>query len=153
MDEPNLYCPRLLICRSIWYDGRHTERGFSLGGLYANVAPPEGDGYPFRIERLFVYAQLWGDVGEYSVRIRFVRIELQGYDEEIEVQLGDDGEARVYPMPTHRPVTVGDRNRIEEFAFAIGPVPFTAPGLYEFQLRVDGLDHPVGRERIEAHEE
>ncbi len=56
-------------------------------------------------------------------------------------------------LPTYRPVTVGDQNRIAEFAFAIGPVPFTYRGLYEFQLWVDGIDQPVGRERIEAYEE
>ncbi len=153
MDEPNLYCPHLLICRSIWYDGRRMEQGFSLGGILTRVVPDSAEGFPYLLERAFAYIQLAGDPGEYLLRIRLVRVEPVGYDEEVEIQLSTDGEPREFAMPTRRPATVAGLVPVEEFAFPMESIPFPVSGTYEFQLWVDGIGHPVGRERIEALED
>ncbi len=153
MDETNLYCPHLLVCRSIWYDGRHTERGFSLGGIFTRVVPDAPEGFPYLLDRAFAYIQLSGDPGEYHLRIRLVRVEPVGYDEEVEVQLSADGRPREFGIPTQRPATLAGLVPVEEFAFPMESIPFPVSGTYEFQLWVDGIDYQVGRERIEALED
>ena len=148
MTEPTVHCPHLLVCRSVWHDGRRPELGYSLGGIHTCLEPADGLGYPFRLERMYVYAQLWGDGGEYRPHVRLVKIDSYGYDEEVETPLGNEGEARSFPMPTKRPVTITGLDYIVEVAFPIFLVPFFEPGIYEFQLWIDDVELPVGRERI-----
>lgn len=113
---------------------------------------PDGQTFPVLLDRVFVYFQLWGDPGEYRLRVRLVRIRTTDDGEEEEVQLGTDGEPREFPLPTARPLAVSGLNYVEEFAYPIGPVPFREPGLYEYQLWADGFDEPVTRERVLARE-
>ena len=51
-------------------------------------------------------------------------------------------------MPTRRPVTITGLQSVQELAFPIFLVPFAESGLYEFQIWIDGIDYPVGREQI-----
>ena len=148
MTDPVVYCRHLLICRSVWYDGQKPELGYSLGGIYTTLEPADGLGYPFRLERMFVYAQLWGEDGEYRAHVRLVKIDSVGYDEEVETQLGGGEAPRILPMPTKRPITITGLNYRAEVAFPIFLVPFPEPGIYECQFWIEGIDHPVGQERI-----
>jgi hypothetical protein len=115
---------------------------FSLGGLHTHLDLPDGRTFPVLLDRVFVYFQLWGDPGEYRLRVRLVRIQMTADGEE-EAQLGADGEPREFPIPTARPVAVPGLNYVEEFAYPIGPVPFREAGLYEYQLWADGTDEPI----------
>ena len=79
MTEPVVHCRHLLLCRSVWYDGQKPDFGIGLAGVYTRLSAGVG-GFPFRRERMFIYAQLWGDDGEYYPYIRLVKIEAVGYD-------------------------------------------------------------------------
>lgn len=48
-------------------------------------------------------------------------------------------------------VVTGD-SYVEAFGLQLVQVPFDVPGMYEFQLWVDGFEEPAGRERVEAWE-
>ena len=148
---PEVWCRHLLLCRSAWFDHRQPERGFSLGGVYVQVPTPD-DGFPVVLDRPFVYFQLFGSPGEYTPRIRVVRVDKTGYDEEEELQLGEDGEPLEYPMPSGRPAVVDELSFVEQVAYRLDHLVFPEKGVYEFQLWLDGFDQPAGRERIKIGE-
>lgn len=150
--EPKLHCPHLLLCRSIWFDASRPERGFSLGGVRTALAPSDRRQFPFGVERLFAYAQLWGEPGEYHLRIRVVRIKVDEYDEVVEVELGADEEPLEFRTPNNRPYEITGLNYVEEFALAVGPLVFPVPGVYEFQLWANDDEFPVARERVHVRE-
>jgi len=121
-------------------------------GVLAHFDLPDGVEYPLRYERLFVYLQLWGETGEYRFRIRLVRIESLGYDEEMEVPLGIGGENKDFHSPFGRPFELTGLNYVDEMALPLESIRINDPGLYEFQLFAEGIDEPLARERILARE-
>ncbi len=151
-DPVEVHAAHLLTAHTIWYNPERPGAGFGLGGIYTHYDLPDGFSFPVRVERVFVYFQLWGDSGEYRVRIRLVKINETPENELEEIQLGPDGVPREFPLPTERPVTISGLNYVEEVACPIGPVPFREAGVYEYQLWVDGIDEPIARERILARE-
>ncbi|MGL6074196.1 MAG: hypothetical protein ACRC8S_08545 [Fimbriiglobus sp.] len=148
----NLTADHMLICRNIWFDNRNPHMGFGLGGIYIHVEPPEGYSFPFRIDRMFIYVQLWGTVGEFRIRTRMVRIDYDPQEGEFEFHLGHQGLPREFPFPSPRMVSISGIEYVQQIAFPVGPVPFREPGVYEFQIWVDGIEEPVARERILAKE-
>jgi hypothetical protein len=145
-----VYCPHLLLCRSVWFDNRQPERGFSLAGIHKNLPEPD-DGLPLVMFGRFVYFQIFGTPGEYFPRIRIVRVIKTDYDEE-EVQLGEHDEPLEYSMPTTRPVELNELSFVDEHAFRIDELVFHDKGIYELQLWIDGFDEPAGTERIRIGE-
>jgi hypothetical protein len=137
-DDPNLRCAHFIACHTLWYDSANLDAGYSLGRVIVQLRPPASDVFAFTVPRLFLYAQLWGTLDEYTLRIRLVRAE----DE-------DDPDAPEFgPWDV---ALVGDVY-VEAFGFSLTQVPFAEPGVYEFQLWADGFDEPIGRERIEVRE-
>jgi hypothetical protein len=152
--EPlQLFADKLVSFRAVWYDHRRPAYGYTLSGIYTHVEPPPGFTFPFRIPKVFIYFQVWGDIGEYRFRIRLVRLSPPNEDNETEdVQLGRHGEPREFPIPTLRPVEVTGLNYVDEIPFFLENVPFDTPGIYEYQLWAEGIDRPIARERIQARE-
>jgi hypothetical protein len=151
-DPPNLRASHLLTCRSIWYDNFHPENGFSLGGIHANMVLPDGHEFPYKLERIFVYLQLWGDSGEYHLRIRLVKIESNEEDDFSQAALEKSGEHREFLLTTSRPVFLSGVEFAIELASGIGPVMFPESGVYEYQLFAEGIEEPIGRERVHIEE-
>jgi hypothetical protein len=139
--DPAVFCSHLLVCHTIWYDNTNFDAGFTLQRVVVHLRPSEGQAFPFRVRRLFVFAQLHGTPGEYIVRVRFMRVGIDDEGEETMTELAQHGPAEI-ALP-------GD-SYAECFAFPFHNVPFTDEGEYEFQLWVDGFDEPLGRERIHA---
>jgi hypothetical protein len=144
-DAPELRGYVMLVARNLW----HNAGGFGVGGILTHIEPPEGMTFPFRLERVIVYAQLWGDPGEYVFRVRLVRIERTGYDEEVESE-ADVGTPWETPLVTPRPLEVTGLNYLDEIAFPIFRVPVPETGVYEFQLWAEGIDQPVAFARVHA---
>lgn len=134
----------LPTCRSLWRSGRADE-SFHLAGIITHIEPPEGQSFRVTLDRVFVYVQLWGDQGEYFLRVRLVRVQVSDDDEE-EIQLAENDKPREVPIPSRRPVSLSGLTYVDELGFPIGPVGFREPGLYEYQLWADGIDEPVARE-------
>lgn len=149
-DSRELRGLHFLTCRSVWFDYQRPENGFGLAGIYVNIERSEGMEFPIRLDRVFVYCQLWGDPGEYELRVRLVKLETDGDGEPVEIQVGEFGESREFPMPPGRPAVVSGIEYVDEVAFPIGPVAFPKPGLYEYQIWADGIDSPIVRERVMA---
>jgi len=142
-DEADVYCRHLLFCRTVWLDATRTDDGFSLGKSLIQLGPADGGEYPLVLDRIFACAQLHGRSGEQTVRLRLVRIPDDEDDEGI--QLGKAGAPREYgPWDIE---LIGEEF-VESFAFPVVRVRFDDPGVYEFQLRLDSLPTPVGRERL-----
>lgn len=99
-DPVGLHGVHLLTCRALWYDAQRTDGAFGLAGIMTHIEPSEEASFPVSLNRVFVYVQLWGDAGEYTLRIRLVRVILED-DDEVEVQLGMNDEPREYPLPSH----------------------------------------------------
>ena len=123
-DPLGLHGVHLLTCLSLWRSGRADE-SFDLAGILTHIEPPEGRSFPVVLDRVFVYVQLWGDPGEYSLRVRLVRVRVSDDDEE-ELQLGENDEPREFPLPSARTVELSGLNYVDELGFPIGPVPFRA---------------------------
>ena len=147
-DDAPIVCRHLLTCQSVWYDPAKVET-FSLGRIVIQFYPERGS-YPAVLDRLFLYGQLYGTPGEYSLVVRLVRIERIEYDGEEEIQLDFDGKPQVWPIA--RPVVVSDDEFVDQFAVLLRRIFLPIPGVYEFQLFVEGFDEPIARERINAKE-
>ena len=147
-----LHVAHFLICRAIWYDHAKPELGFSLGGVFTHIEPPGGAAFPLRMERVFAYVSYWGEPGEYRFRIRVVRVESHGYDEEEEIPLGLNGEHRDFFWPSQRSAELTGLNNVDELSFHVGPIPIAGPGTYEFQLFLEDEDVILARERILARD-
>lgn len=146
---PTVYCRHLIVCRTVWYDANRPDDGFSLGKLIVSLRPADGAGYPVQIERLFLFAQLFGESGEYPFRIRVVRVDRNDIGEEVEIQLGPNDSPREY-VP-NRPLVVSGEELVDQIAVPLNRVAFREPGLYEFQLWLDfDSDEPLASERLEA---
>ena len=144
-DEPTLYHRHLILCRTIWYTG-DLDDGFSLGRLIVHIRPRDGV-FPFRSAiRLFLFAQLFGDPGEYTVRIHIRRVTLDEETGEEEVLETD--------APAYGPWTIAlyGEEYVEGFAFPLNRLPFREPGLYELQLTVDEIDGWYAAERVDVRE-
>ena len=138
-----------LLGRAVWHDPAKPVNPFGLNGIITQIVPPEGMDFPYRVDRLFAYAQLSGDPGEYRLWVRLVRISQPRYDEE-EVQLGIVGEPADFPMPGTRVFEISGLNFVDEIAFPIFRIEFPHPAVYEFQLWATGGDEPISRTRIQA---
>ena len=99
---PELHCRHLIVCRAIWFDPTKPEDDFSLGRLAVRLTIGGTDRFPVRIPLLFLFAQLFGTPGEYRVFFRLVRIDRSDLGEDVEAQLGGDGEPLEFHIP--RPV-------------------------------------------------
>ena len=141
-DSRNLVCSHFIACHTLWYDNTNADCGYTLGRVIVQFRPPSGGGYPFRIPRLFLYAQLHGASGEYIVRVRFVEIVVTEGDE-VEQSLRNYGPWEI---------AIPGENYVECYGLAIPNVFLAGTGIYEFQLWADGFDGPLARERFEARE-
>jgi hypothetical protein len=143
-EPPELFCRHWIGCRTFWQQPNSDDPDggyfYSLGSLIISVWPPGGE-MPFYLPRIFFYAQLTGTPGEYTVRIRMVRVTIDDIGEEKETPTEEFG-------PWDIPVT-GDRFA-ESYGFPLRNVPFNEAGVYEFQLWIDEFEDPLARERIEV---
>jgi len=150
-DPLGIHARHLLTCRTLWYDWQRPEAGFGVAGICTRVEPPDGATFPQVFSRFFVYFQLWGDPGEYRLRLRLVRLPGEG-DTGEEIHLGEDGEPLEFPAPDKPPITVlvSGLDFVEEYTLPIGSVPFPKSGVYEYQLWIEGGDEPIAREQVLA---
>jgi len=145
---PEWFCRHLIACRTLWFDPAKPDEGFSLGRLVVRLTAESADHFPLRIDRLFLFAQIYGTPGEYPVSIRLVRVDRSDLGEESESHLGLDGEPLEFRVP--RPVVVSGLLLVDAFAVPLVNVTFPTPGLYEFQLWREGIDDPIAAERLEV---
>jgi hypothetical protein len=139
-ESRNLACPHFIACHTVGYDGGDPDAGHTLERVIVHVRPGDTNGFPFRVPRLFLFAQLFGTPGEYRLRVRLLRVE--------EV----DGEDVVRTRRDFGPnaIALTGENYVDCFALALSDVWFSEPSVYEFQLWADGFDEPLARERIQA---
>ena len=143
LPEPQLSCRHFLACHTIWYDAANPDAGWSLGRVIVHVRPADAGGYPFVVPRLFVFFQLFGATGEHLFRVELVRLE---HDEE-----GNEVESTPIEFGPWECQLPGEK-LVEGFAVSLEDVPFGELGLYEFRLRVDGLEGLHATEQVEARE-
>lgn len=140
--SPNLTCAHFIACHAVRYDDEDADAGYSLERVIVHARPRDGNGFPSRVPRVFVFAQLFGTPGDYALRVSLLRIGVT-----------DDGEV-VQTRRDFAPKTVAvtGESYVECFALAVAGVWFPEPGIYEFRLWVDEFDEPLARERIQARE-
>ena len=92
-------------------------------GVFNAIRPPDGAGYPCRLGRLCVFAQLIGGIGEVSLRLEVVSAE---------------NEAIIYTSP-EQPVRFPDRRTTMSACFRILECPFPRPGVYLVELYAQGV--------------
>jgi hypothetical protein len=139
-----LFCARLLACGNIRYDASDPDAGYTLERVLVHVRPADGEGFGFDIDRMFLFAQIWGQPDEYTVWIRMTRFVPTEEGGEIET-----GEAVEFPSRT---ITLPGENYVECYGFPLVGVPFPGPGVYEFQLWAEGMEDHLYSERVEARE-
>ncbi|OWK41594.1 hypothetical protein FRUB_03672 [Fimbriiglobus ruber] len=134
-------CRHFLTCMAVWRDESKKGTEFGVSRILVRVVPEDDKGYPFKIERLFAYFQLFGTPGQYPLRVRLVRVQSERYYEETEAF---EQEWAAFEVP------------IEDDDFTVGvgvqlrSVTFSEEGVYEFQLLWGGRTEPLARERIQA---
>jgi hypothetical protein len=125
----------LLLCQQVLYDPFVLGAAFSLRGLLVSLQPNDDIGYPFTSEEIAVFAQLFGDAGDYRLWIDLVEI---GGEDEADTNVFSYGPFAVRVRP----------NRfVEGMHVSLRRVPFPRPGIYEFRLRREN-DEPLAVERL-----
>ena len=139
-DSRDLVCSALIACHTLWYDNTNMDCGYTLGRVVVHIRA--SDGYPLRLPRLFLYAQLHGTSGEYIVRVRFIEIGVV------------EGEEVEHILRHYGPweLAIPGENYVECYGLLIPNLFLADTGIYEFQLWADGVDGPLARERFEARE-
>jgi hypothetical protein len=138
----NLVCAHFIACHAVRYDDVDVDAGCTLERVIVHVRPGDASGFPFRVPRMFVFAQLFGTPGDYALHVRLLRIGVID-DEEVVQSQRDFG-----PWA----VLITGENYVECFGLPLTDVWFLEPGVYEFQLWADGFDEPRARERVQARE-
>lgn len=138
----NLVCAHFIACHAVRYDDEDTDAAYTLERVIVHVRPSDTNGFPLRVARMFVFAQLFGTSGNYTLRVRLLRIGVSD-DEEVMQTRRDFG-----PWA----VAISGENYVECFGLPLTNVWFPEPGVYELQLWADGFDGPLGRERVQARE-
>lgn len=141
-ESRHLVCAHFIACHAVRYDGVDADAGYTLERVIVHVRPGDASGFPFRVARLCVFAQLYGTPGEYVLRVRLLRIRVTDDEEVIETRRDFAPKA----------IALTGENYVECFALGFADIWFPEPGVYEFQLWADGFDEPLGRERIQARE-
>jgi hypothetical protein len=136
-DRRELFCQLFVPCHTIWYDVERPEQGYRLGRVVCVVTPQEGTWYPLRFPRLFGYAQLHGEAGDYSVRVLLVQIRTDEDGEETQSMLGEYGEFGTFGPWA---VEVAGEDFVNECGFPFDDVLLPSAGLFEFQLWRDDDD-------------
>lgn len=141
-DPPAVFCRHLILCRTIWFTG-DLDDGFSLGRLVVHLRPQDHQ-FPFLCpNRFFLFAQLYGTPGEYTVRAWLVPITIDEDGDEVD---GDATEYGPWPLPLY------GEEFVEGFAFPIHRLPFAASGVYELRLGIDEIEDWSVGERVEVRE-
>lgn len=139
--QPDVACRHLILCRTIWYDAGNPDEGYSLGRVVVTLRSGETD-EELVLPRLFAFIQLFGEPAEYDVRIRLFRVDRGEDDDLTEV-------AAWGPWPYE----VTGFELVESRGVELRRVPFPEPGLYEFQVWIDGQTNAAGWERVEVRAE
>src|SRR5262249_17403719 len=99
------------------------------------LQPGDDLGYPIAAEEVSVFAQVFGEPGEYRVWLDMFEVERDGAPE---LQVFSHGPFVVHVRPGR--FVDGVHMRLRQ-------VPFPRPGIYEFRLRYED-DEPLAVERI-----
>jgi hypothetical protein len=138
-EEPDIAARHLLLCREVTWNSADTEARYSLLGLFTDIRP-KGT-FPLVWDRpLYTFVQFFGSPGEYEVWIELVRLV---QDETGEIL--DETEAVVFgpfDLKIATPFFIHGRS------FYLKTVPFDAPGLFEFRIRVAGVYDVLVTERL-----
>lgn len=115
----------------------HSSPGaaFSLRGLIVSVQPHDDVGYPIIMEDLAVFAQFWGEQGEYRIWLALYEIPDDGEP----VRVADHGLFSIRVRPGRF---------VEGLHMRLRKVPFPRAGLYEFRMGLDGGAEPLLTERL-----
>lgn len=127
----------LLLCDSVQHDPSAPGHSYSVNGLINWLMPEDEYGYPLVVERIVIFAQVWGTRAEHSLTIDLIRIE-------------ENDDVRI---ATYGPMTfpVYGNEFVENRKWTLHQVGFPIPGLYEFRLFVDGQVEAALSERLFLH--
>lgn len=137
MGDPPIHARHLLVCREVVYDPLDGETPYSLRGLLTKLRPDDDYGYPWCVEQVYLFAQLYGEPGRYMARIELVPLREDGADARPPVSIYG-------PVP----VRVRDGSFVDGVWFTLARTPFDAPAVYEFRLLLDGYPDPLAAEYI-----
>ena len=133
-EEPEIGARLLVLCREVRFDGATADSPYSLHGLLS-VLRPDGEFPLVWHEPVYLYAEYFGDAGDYEVwfdLIRFVTDDTGEIADEI-----DEG--------CYGPflVTLVPNAFINGRSYFLLKLPLQAAGVHEFQLRVAGVSEPL----------
>lgn len=124
---------RLLVpCQEAHHDADSGE--VVILNPWAVMGPPDGTGFPFDADEIWVYAQVTDGVGTFGLAVEVRQV----YDDDRPDRAVGRGGAVTLAFPG------GSQLAVYDVAFRITAVPFDEPGLYEFRVL-------AGDEALEGH--
>lgn len=138
-EEPDVAARHLLLCREVVWNAADPEGRYSLLGLLTDIRP-KGT-FPLVWDRpIYAFVQFFGAPGEYEVWIEVVRLIRDDYGEVL-----DETEAVAFgPFD----LNITESRFIHGRSYPMRRVPFDAPGLFEFRVRLAGVYDVVVAERL-----
>ncbi len=126
----------LMVCRQMTYDANDAVAPYSLNHVLARIRRVVPTSL-LVAQPVYLYAEFFGEPGEYEIWIDLVEI---GYD-------GDSGGIEV---TTYGPFDLAlfPGAFVSSRFYCLKHVPFPGVGLFEFQLKVAGVFEPLLTHRI-----
>ena len=134
-DDAPLHARHLLVCLGVTRDPFASGAAYSLQSLVVFLRPNDDIGYPFAAESLVLFAQVFGDAGQYDFWVDLFLVE------------DDEGESHI---STFGPILgiVRPGQFVEAVVLPLWKIAFPRPGIYEFRLRRDSVEEPFASERL-----
>ncbi len=139
-DEMEIGARNFVLCRGVTFDAKHPDAPYTLHNLLSAVRP-YSSGVASRSLPIFAYVEYFGPAGDYEVWIDLVTLEYDTYGEETEVT-------------NYGPFLLSIRGGefVQGRFYCLRLVPFLTGGIYEFQLRIAGMDQAIIIQTIFAEE-
>jgi hypothetical protein len=135
-EEPEVFIRHLLICEVVHHDPFRPDRSYSLERIVNWLCPEDEYGYPLVVEKLMLFAQVWGDRKDFELRIDLVRLD------------SDDDSGQLIQRFENRHLTVHGNEFVETKRWILHQVSFPEPRVYEFRLIIPDSTESLASERI-----
>lgn len=139
-EEREIGARNFILCRGVTFDAAHPEAPYTLHNLLSTIRP-NPSGFVSKSKPIFAYVEYFGPAGDYEVWIDLVTLEYDAYGEETEV-------TNYGPFL----LSLRDGEFVHGRFYCLRMIPLRTGGIYEFQLRIAGMDQSIITQTIFVEE-
>ncbi len=138
-DEPDINARHLLLCREVVFDSNQPESPYTLRGMLTAIRMIKS--FPSTTdEPVYLYVEYFGSAGYYEAWFDVEHLLYNGDGE-------NDGEE---PVGSYGPfdLKLFPEMFVHSRFYVLRRVPYPIAGIYEFRLRIAGIEEPLITQRL-----